>query len=66
MPNKSVLMAQWVKNLPAMPETQEVCVQSLGQQEEMAMHSHLKNPMDRGAQQATVHRVAKSQTRLSD
>ena len=63
-------MAQGVKNLPAMPETQEVCVQSLGQQvpveEEMAMHSHLKNPMDRGAQQATVHRVAKSQTRLSD
>ena len=48
MPNKSVMMAQQVKNLPAMPETQEVCVRSLGQQdpmeEEMAMHSHQKNP----------------------
>ena len=64
--NKSVLIAQRVKNLPAMPETQEVCIRSLGQQdpveEEMAMHSHLKNPMDRGAQWATIHRVAKSQT----
>ena len=28
--------------------------------------SCLENPMDRGAWQATVHRVAKSQTRLSD
>ena len=27
-------------------------------------HSCLENPMDRGAWQATVHRVAKSQTRL--
>ena len=26
----------------------------------------LENPMDRGAWQATVHKVAKSQTRLSD
>ena len=25
----------------------------------------LENPMDRGAQQATVHRVAQSQTRLN-
>ena len=29
-------------------------------------YSFLGNPMDRGAWQATVHRVAKSQTRLSD
>ena len=29
-------------------------------------HSCLENPMDRGAWWATVHRVAKSQTRLSD
>ena len=29
-------------------------------------HSCLVNPMDRGAWQATVHRVAKSQTQLSD
>ena len=29
-------------------------------------YSYLENPMDRGAWQATVHEVAKSQTRLSD
>ena len=29
-------------------------------------YSHLENPMDRGAWWATVHGVAKSQTRLSD
>ena len=29
-------------------------------------YSSLESPMDRGACQATVHRVAKSQTRLSD
>ena len=29
-------------------------------------YSCLENPMDRGAWQATVHGVAKSQTRLSD
>ena len=29
-------------------------------------YSSLENPMDRGAWQATVHRVAKSQTRLSN
>ena len=27
---------------------------------------HLENPMDRGAWQATVHGISKSQTRLSD
>ena len=27
-------------------------------------YSYLENPMDRGARQATVHRVTKSQTRL--
>ena len=47
-------------------------VQSLGQkdtlEEEMAAHSSvlgLDNPMDRGAWQATVHGVTKSQTWLS-
>ena len=59
-------MAQWVKNPPAMQETQETGVWSLGQEdrleEEMVTHfGILKNPMDRGAWQATVHRVAKSQ-----
>ena len=29
-------------------------------------YSYLENPMDRGAWQATVHRVAKSRTRLSN
>ena len=29
-------------------------------------YSRLENPMDRGAWAATVHGVAKSQTRLSD
>ena len=29
-------------------------------------YSCLENPMDRGPWQATVHRVAKSRTRLSD
>ena len=29
-------------------------------------YSCLENPMDRGAWQDTIHRVAKSQTRLSD
>ena len=59
-------MAQTVKNLPAMQETQ---VQSLGQEdpleEGMATHSSIlpwRIPMDRGAWQAIVHRVTKSQT----
>ena len=45
-------------------------VQSLGWkdplEEETATHSSifLENPMDRGAWQAIVHRVAKSQTQL--
>ena len=26
----STLRAQWIKNLPAMQETQETCIQSLG------------------------------------
>jgi len=55
-------MAQRVKNLPAIQETQEMWVQSLGQEDpmekEMATHSSiscLKNPMDREAWWATVH-----------
>ena len=60
------LVAQMVKNPPAMGETQ---VQFLGQEdpleEGMATHSRIlawRIPMDRGAWQATVHGVAKSQT----
>ena len=59
-----------VKNPPAM---WEIWVQSLGWEdaleEGMATHCSIaawRNPMDRGAWQATVHGVAKSQTRLSD
>ena len=32
----------------------------------MSTHSNLKNPMDRGAWQATVHRAAKTEIPLSD
>ena len=58
------LVAQTVKNLPAMLET---WVQSLSPQdpleEGMAAHSSIlawKNPMDRGAWWATVHEIAKN------
>ena len=57
-------VAQMVKDLPPMQETQ---VRSL--EEEMATHSSIlawRIPMDRGARRTTVHRVTKSWTRLSD
>ena len=61
-------MALVVKNLPA---NAEMWVQSLHQEdpleEGMATHPSIlawRIPMDRGAWQATVHRVTKSQTRL--
>ena len=62
------LVAQMVKNLPAMQET---WVQFLGQEEplekEMAIqYSSLENSMNRGAWQATVHGVTKSWTQLSN
>ena len=63
-------MAQTVKNLPAMQETG---VQFLGQEDPLEKgmfhplhYSCLGSTMDRGAWWATVHEVAKSQTRLSD
>ena len=59
-----------VKNPPAVQET---WVRSLGQEDalekEMTIHFQcfcLENLMDRGAWQAIVHRVAKSQTLLCD
>ena len=62
------LVAQTVKNPPAMRDT---WVYSLGWEdpleEGMATHSSIlawRIPMDRGAFWVTVHRVAKSQTRL--
>ena len=61
-------MAQWVKNSPAMQKTQEMWVQSLGQEDPLEeengnplQHSCLKNSMKRGAWWATVQRVTKSQ-----
>ena len=63
------LMAQRVKNLPAMQETQEIWVQVLGWEgpleEGKATHSSilgLGNPIDRGAWWAAVQRVAKTGT----
>ena len=60
------LVAQMVKNLPAMRET---WIQSLSWEdpleEGMATHSSVlawKFPMDKGAWWATVHEVAKSRT----
>jgi len=64
------LVAQLVKNLPAMQET---WVQSLGWEDPLekgkVTHSSIlvwRIPMDREAWQATVHGIAKSQTTLSD
>ena len=63
------LVAQMVKNLPAMQET---WILSLGQEdpleEGMATHqcSCLGKPMDRGVWRARVHGVPKNRTRLSN
>ena len=68
--SRASLVAQTVKNPPAMRET---WVQSLDQEdpleEEMATHSSIlawRITMDRGAWRATVDGVAKSQLQLSD
>ena len=52
-------MAQQVKSLPAMQQTQETQVQSLGQEDPPGegngnpfQHSCLENPLDRGAWRA--------------
>ena len=59
---RAFLVAQMVKNLPAM---QKIWIQSLGWEDalekEMATHFNIlawRIPMDRGAWQATVHGVA--------
>ena len=63
------LVAQLVKNPPAMQET---FVQSLGLEdplEDMATYSSVlawRIPMNRGAWQAIVHGVTKGKARLSD
>ena len=59
------LVAQMVKNLPAMQEMQ---VQSLGREDPLEkegnplQYSCLENPMDRRSWWATVHGVIKSRT----
>ena len=62
-------MAQRMKNPPALQETQEAYVQSLdwedpleGENGSPLQYSCLKNPMVRGAWQAIIQSVAKSQT----
>ena len=64
------LVAQMVKNLPAMLETR---VPSLGQEDSPGEgndnplpYSCLGNPTDRGAWWDTVHGIAESQMQLSD
>ena len=59
-------MAQQVKNLPAVQETQEIQVQSESWKDPLEEENGsplqyfcLKNPMDRGAWWATVHVVTK-------
>ena len=68
-PKGASLVAQTVKNLPAIQETR---VQSLGREdpleEDMATHSSILAwgiPMDRDASRATVHGVSKGQIRLA-
>ena len=64
------LVAHWVKNLPAMQETQVRPLDWENPQEKgKATHSSVltpENSMDRGAWWATVHGVTKSQTWLSE
>ena len=64
------LVAQTVKNLSVMQETQ---VQSLAWEDPLEkrngyplQHSFLENSVDRGVWGTTVHGVAKSQTQLRD
>ena len=65
-PKWASLVAQTVKNLPAMWETIPESGRSPGEGNGYPLQcSCLKNSMDRGAWQATVHGAAKSQTQLS-
>ena len=68
--SRASLVAQRLKHLPAMQGT---WVRSLGSGRSPGegngnplQYSCLENPMDGGAWWATVHRVVKSRTRLSD
>ena len=62
-------MAQTVKNLPAMRETSSIpgLERCPGEGNGNSLqYAGLENSMDRGAWQATVHGIAKSQTQLSN
>ena len=68
-----LVMAHQVKNPPALQETQEMQVGSLGWRRSPGgghgnplQDSCLKNARDRGTWWATVHGVTKSQTRLRE
>ena len=63
---------EWSRTRLPMQETKETWVRSLGQEDLLEkgtanpyQYSCLKNPKDRGARQATVHRVTHSWTWLS-
>ena len=65
-------MAQWVQNLPAVQDTQETWVRSLGWEDPLEEKKRQATPVflpgeshDRGISQATVHGVTKSRTQLS-
>ena len=61
-------MAQWVKNLPAIQETQETWVWSVSQEDIRGGHgnplqySYLESLVDRWVWRATVHSVARNWT----
>ena len=59
-------MAQMVKNLPARQETRRPVLGRSPREGDgdPLQYSCLENPMYRGAWQATVHGIAKSQIRL--
>ena len=70
MPYRASLVAQTVKNLPVMHET---WVPSLGWEDPLEKRMVTQSVilawrihMDRGTWRATVHRVNKSQTQMSD
>ena len=67
------LMAQRVKNPPAVQETRKMRVRFLVWEDPLEeengnplQYSCLENPMDKGTWQATIQRVTKSWTQLSD
>ena len=62
-------VAQWVKNLPTKGDAGWIPVSGKspgGGNGNPPQYSCLENPKDRGAWWVTVHRIAKSQTQLSN